>query len=62
MKDVIEYQGQEHVSPAFIANYYGVCRQTIYRWRRHGWLAQPIRLGGLTYYARDDIERRLVKE
>lgn len=61
MKDVIEYQGRAYVSPALIAELYGVVRQTVYRWRRNKLLPAPVLVGGVTYYRRDAIESCLVR-
>ena len=61
MKDTIELQGQLFDSKQSLCERFGVSIMTLQRWKEKGLLPTPIRLGKANYYAREEVEARLVQ-
>jgi predicted DNA-binding transcriptional regulator AlpA len=60
MRATIQLGGQNYESAEVLAERFGTSYSTIWKWQKSGLLPKPIRLGGRTFYNRQEVEARIL--
>lgn len=61
MKHEMQVGDETLISARLIQELFGITELTRYRWQERGLLPPPVKIGGMNFYSKAEVEARLAK-